>query len=287
LNAGQASYADAHFVHPAGTRIACALEYDGSTYNGWQSQPHDGVSTVQDALEAALSQIADQSVRVHCAGRTDTGVHATAQTVHFDAPAPRSIRAWTQGVNTALPPDIRVHWAVAVAPEFHARFSATARRYRYLVANVPVRPALLRNLVTWHRRELDAERMHRAAQCLLGEQDFSAFRAASCQANSAMRNVLSVQVTRMGNFVEINICANAFLHHMVRNIAGSLLAVGDGRQAEPWIGELLQGRDRTAAADTAPPTGLYLCEIQYPEAFALPETNSMPIWYDSRLVFSG
>lgn len=275
-----------HQVLPAGTRIACIVEYDGSGYNGWQSQPHPGVSTVQDCIEAALSRIADQPVRIHCAGRTDTGVHATAQVIHFDAPVARARKAWTQGVNTALPHDIRVLWADAVPEDFHARFSATARRYRYLVANVATRPALLRNLVTWHRRSLDAQAMHEAAQSLLGEQDFSAFRAASCQSNTPMRNVSSVAVTRRGHFVEIDIVANAFLHHMVRNIVGSLLAVGDGRHSQGWIAELLAARDRSAAADTAPSTGLYLTEIQYPQAFGLPQTNAAPIWYDSRLFFS-
>ncbi len=274
---GPDPHADANTLHPAGTRFACCLEYDGSSYNGWQSQPHEGVSTVQDVFEAALATIAAAPVRVHCAGRTDTGVHAVAQIIHFDSPVPRACRAWTRGVNTALPPDVRVHWATPVAPDFHARFSATARRYRYLVANVPARPALLRNLVTWHRRPLDAQRMQRAARALVGEQDFSAFRAASCQSNSPMRNVMSVNVTRQGDFIEIDILANAFLHHMVRNIAGSLLAVGDGRAQEDWIRELLDGRDRTRAADTAPPTGLYLAEIVYPAQFDLPPAADGPL----------
>lgn len=263
-------------THPAGTRIACCVEYDGSGYNGWQSQPHDNVSTVQDTLEAALAEIANAPVRVHCAGRTDTGVHATGQIVHFDAPVARAGKAWMLGTNTALPADVRVHWAVAVAGDFHARFSAQARRYRYVIANTTVRPALLRDHVTWHRRPLDAAIMQRAAQALLGEQDFSAFRAASCQSNSPMRNIMEVDVSRAGSFVIIDILANAFLHHMIRNIAGSLIAIGDGRQGEHWIGELLAGRDRTAAADTAPAAGLYLAEIRYPARFDLPQLPGGP-----------
>lgn len=262
---------------PSGARIACAIEYDGSGYNGWQSQPHDNVKTVQDTLETALAKIADAPVRVHCAGRTDTGVHSIGQIIHFDAPAARSCKAWMMGTNTALPRDIRVHWAVAVAPDFHARFSAQARCYRYVIANMVVRPALLRQQVTWHRKPLDAACMHKAAQQLVGELDFSAFRAASCQANSPMREVQSISVSRQGNYVIIEIQANAFLHHMVRNIAGSLMAVGDGRRGVPWIGELLRAKDRSAAADTAAPAGLYLVQITYPQQFALPPTPEGPV----------
>lgn len=264
-------------THPAGTRFACCIEYDGSAYNGWQSQPHEHVNTVQDTLEAALSDVAAVPLRVHCAGRTDTGVHSIGQIIHFDAPVARSCKAWMFGTNTALPRDIRVHWAVKTAPDFHARFSAVARRYRYVIANMAVRPALLRQLVTWHRKPLDEERMHVAAQSLLGEQDFSAFRAASCQANSPMREVQAVTVTRSGDFVIIDIQANAFLHHMVRNIAGSLIAVGEGRQPEPWIAQLLEGKERSAAADTGAAAGLYLTHIRYPERFALPATPEGPI----------
>ena len=261
---------------PAGSRIACRIEYLGSRYNGWQSQPGPDALTVQDTLESALTSIAAAPVRVHCAGRTDTGVHAHCQIVHFDAPAERAPKAWVLGVNGALPDDVRVHWAQPVAADFHARFSAVARRYRYVVVDSQVRPALLSQLVTWHRRPLDVESMHRAAQSLLGEQDFSAFRAASCQSNSPMRNVTEVAVYRRGSFAVIDICANAFLHHMVRNIAGSLLAVGDGRQPAGWIAALLEARDRTAAADTAAASGLYLADVTYPAGFGLPVTPFGP-----------
>ncbi len=261
---------------PAGSRLACRIEYDGSGYSGWQSQPDEAVPTVQDVLETALGEVANCSLRVHCAGRTDAGVHAHCQIVHFDAPCARSSKAWVIGVNANLPPDVRVHWAQPVPAEFHARFSAVSRRYRYLVANTPVRGALLRNAVTWHRRALDESRMHDAAQALLGEQDFSAFRAAACQSDSPMRCVHDVAVARRGELVIVDIRANAFLHHMVRNIAGSLLAVGDGRQPVEWIGTLLHGRDRTRAAETADARGLYLVEVEYPSSYALPETPYGP-----------
>lgn len=262
---------------PAGSRIACRIEYNGSHYHGWQSQPHLDVKTVQDALESGIAAVAGQSVRVQCAGRTDTGVHGFAQIVHFDAPVTRSAKAWVLGVNANLPRDVRVHWAVPVHDDFHARFSATARRYRYLIANTPVRPALLGAQLTWNRRRLDARLMHAEAQSLLGEQDFSAFRAAACQSNSPNRNVHSVAVERRGELLVVDIKANAFLHHMVRNIVGSLMAVGTGRCGPGWVAELLRGRDRTAAAETASADGLYLVEVDYPERFDLPGTPYGPL----------
>ena len=261
---------------PSGTRVACRVEYDGGSYCGWQSQPGDEVATVQDCLEASLCSVAGRPLRVHCAGRTDTGVHAHSQIIHFDAPATRSSKAWVVGGNANLPRDIRIHWARAVDSDFHARFSATARRYRYVIANTQVAPALLDGKVTWHRRPLDESVMEGAARALLGEQDFSAFRAAACQSSSPMRNVHSAHVTRRGDLVVIDIMANAFLHHMVRNIAGALLAVGDGRREPDWITELLRGRDRTVAADTAPACGLYLVDVLYPDHFGLPATPSGP-----------
>jgi tRNA pseudouridine38-40 synthase len=262
---------------PAGTRVACRVEYDGGAYNGWQSQPHIGVVTVQDQLELALAEIANTPFRVQCAGRTDTGVHAFSQVIHFDNPVARSSKAWVIGGNARLPRTIRMHWAVPVADEFHARFSALSRSYRYVIANTPIRPALMQGHVTWHRRSLDAAAMHSAAQALLGEQDFSAFRAASCQSRTAMRNVQYVDVRRLGDLVVVEIRANAFLHHMVRNIAGALLAVGDGRKPAAWIAQLLAGRDRTVGAETAPASGLYLVDVEYPAHFALPPTPYGPI----------
>lgn len=262
---------------PTGSRIACRVEYNGAGFNGWQIQPDPDVPTVQAALEAALSAVASAPVRVHCAGRTDTGVHGHAQIVHFDAPAPRSPKAWVMGGNANLPAQVRLHWARVVPRGFHARFSALSRRYRYLIANTAVRPALLPGLVTWHRYPLDADLMHREAQCMLGERDFSAFRAASCQSTTPMRKLQEVAVRRSGDFVVIDIRANAFLHHMVRNIAGTLMAVGSGRQHPGWVAQLLAGRDRTLAADTAPPDGLYLTAIEYPPEFGLPPTPTGPM----------
>jgi len=262
---------------PAGSRIACRVEYDGSRYSGWQIQPHLAVHTVQATLEAALSGVADAPVKVSCAGRTDTGVHAHGQVIHFDAPSERSAKAWVLGTNSSLPADVRVHWAVGVPADFHARFSALARRYRYVIADTPVRPALLGGQVSWQRRALDHRLMHEAAQSLLGERDFSAFRAATCQSSGPMRNVHSLDVSRRGDLVIIDIKANAFLHHMVRNIAGSLMAVGLGRQSPEWIGQLLAGRDRGVAADTAPAAGLYLVEVDYPPRYDLPSTPYGPL----------
>ena len=203
-------------------------------------------------------------------------MHAFAQIVHFDAPAPRSCKAWVLGGNARLRSDIRIHWAVAVDGRFHARYSAQSRCYRYVIANTAVAPALLRHQVAWHRRPLDASAMDRAAQALLGERDFSAFRAASCQSVSTMRNVVAIGVRRRGDLVVLEIEANAFLHHMVRNIAGALLAVGDGRRPGEWIGQLLDGGDRTQGADTAPAGGLYLAAVDYPAHFGLPVTPFGP-----------
>ena len=263
---------------PADTRIACRIEYDGYSYNGWQTQPHPGVVTVQNELEKALADIAATSVRVHCAGRTDSGVHAFAQIIHFDAPVPRSCKAWVMGGNASLPDDIRIHWAIPVAQTFHARFSAESRCYRYVIANTPIQSALLRRQVTWHRRPLDEQAMHAAAQTLLGEQDFSAFRAASCQSNSPMRNVHSIEVKRCGDLVVLEVVANAFLYHMVRNIAGAMLAVGDRRKPVEWIAELMEGRDRRLGAETAPASGLYLAGVEYPALFGLPPTPFGPVF---------
>ena len=232
---------------------------------------------MQAELERALSNIANMPVRVHCAGRTDTGVHASSQVIHFDAPVKRSLKAWVLGVNTHLPDDIRVLWARAVAPEFHARFSAQSRRYRYIICNTRVRPAIQYGLVTWQRTQLDAPLMHNAAQSLLGERDFTSFRAASCQSLSPMRKVDFVEVSRRGQLVVIDIQANAFLHHMVRNIAGSLMAVGTRRKSEGWIGQLMEARDRNQAADTASPHGLYLVRVEYPAIYDLPQLPLGPL----------
>jgi tRNA pseudouridine38-40 synthase len=252
------------------------VEYNGRNYHGWQAQPHLQVATVQEQLEQALASVAGSAVRVHCAGRTDTGVHGFSQVAHFDAPVVRSSKAWVLGGNANLPYDIRLHWAVPVVQDFHARFSALSRRYRYVIANTPVRQALLHGLVTWQRRPLDAQRMHLAAQSLVGERDFSAFRAAACQSRTPMRNVHCIEVLRFGELLVVDIKANAFLHHMVRNIVGSLMAVGDGRKSVHWIAELMASRERKLAAETAPADGLYLVDVEYPGHFGLPDTPSGP-----------
>lgn len=262
---------------PAGSRIACRIEYDGHRYSGWQAQSHPGVTTVQEQLEEALASVAAQVIRVQCAGRTDTGVHGHEQIIHFDAPVTRSSKSWVLGTNANLPYDIRVHWAVSVPTPFHARFSAVSRRYRYIIANTAVRPALMAGQLSWQRRTLDAELMHREAQCLLGERDFSAFRAASCQSRSPMRNVHFLEVTRHGPLVVIDIQANAFVHHMVRNIAGSLMAVGTGRYPTGRLKQLLAGRDRSLAAETAPADGLYLVRVEYPPEYSLPVSPLGPM----------
>ncbi|MFN2327646.1 MAG: tRNA pseudouridine(38-40) synthase TruA [Chromatocurvus sp.] len=265
--------ADKAVIHGGNTLpgdvVACCVEYNGSGYSGWQSQ--SGVDTIQDSLESALSRVADQQLRVYCAGRTDTGVHAAAQWVHFVSPCERALNAWVRGVNAYLPSDIRILYAANVPADFHARHSALARHYRYIIANTPVASALFRDRTTWVRESLDASRMHEAAQALLGEQDFSAFRAASCQSPTAMRCVYRVSVKRDGALVAIDISANAFLHHMVRNIAGSLIAIGSGRHETGWVGRLLREKDRTRAAATSGPQGLYLMGVAYPAHFGLPD----------------
>lgn len=251
-------------------RLALGVEYDGSAFSGWQAQLNPRLATVQERLEQALSRIADHLVKVHCAGRTDAGVHGCGQVVHFDTTAERPLKAWVAGVNSLLGPHCAVRWAQAVPDEFHARFSALSRRYRYCIQNSSVRPALLANFVTHHHLPLDAAVMHAAGQHLLGEQDFSAFRGAGCQSSTPMRNVMALSVTRHGHYVLIDIEANAFLLHMVRNIAGVLMAVGDGRQAADWPRQLLLQRDRRLAAATAPPQGLCLYQVRYPAHYALP-----------------
>ncbi len=261
----------------AGTRFAARIEYNGSRFHGWQAQPHLSCATVQESLEMALAQIANCPVRSHCAGRTDTGVHGFGQIIHFDDPVGRSAKAWVMGTNSALPEAIRVHWAQPVNDDFHARFSATARRYCYVIANTVVRSAHLAELVSWFRKPLDSQAMHIAGQQLLGVRDFSAFRAASCQANSPIREIRALSVERRGDLVLITITANAFLHHMVRNIAGSLLLVGSGVKPVEWIGQLLADRDRSQAADTSSGAGLYLMEVEYPAAFGLPSTPAGPM----------
>ncbi|HUO44901.1 MAG TPA: tRNA pseudouridine(38-40) synthase TruA [Burkholderiales bacterium] len=252
-------------------RIALGLEYDGSAFCGWQTQPAG--CAVQDALERALAAIAGAPVTAVCAGRTDAGVHALAQVVHFDTGAERPESAWVRGVNTLLPAGAAVLWMREVGADFHARHSARERRYRYLLLNHPVRPALNRARVGWFHLPLDVERMRTAARLLLGEHDFSAFRSAECQARSPVRELRRLEVLRHGDYVVFELAANAFLHHMVRNIVGCLVYVGKGKHPPEWLGEVLAGRDRRLAAPTFDAAGLYLTEVIYDAAWQLPEAR--------------
>lgn len=262
-------------------RIALGIEYDGTHYYGWQRQRE--VKSVQEELEKALSVIANHPVEVQCAGRTDAGVHGTGQVVHFDTTASRKMVAWTMGANANLPKDIAVRWAKEVPDEFHARFTATARRYRYVIYNHMYRPGILSSGVSHYHGELDAERMHRAGQFLLGENDFTSFRAAHCQSRSPWRNIMHLNVTRHERYVVIDIKANAFVHHMVRNITGSLIAVGRGEQEPEWIEWLLAAKDRSLAGATAKAEGLYLVDVDYPSEFELPEAPMGPLFLPESL----
>ncbi len=254
-------------------RYAAGLEYDGRAYSGWQYQP--GLDTVQDQAQRALARVADSPVECTCAGRTDAGVHASGQVLHFDSDAARSERAWRLGANTYLPDDISVLWVREVPEQFHARFSATARSYRYVVLNRDSRPALATGRATWERRPLDAALMHDSAQVLVGEHDFSAFRAIECQSKSPVRRVERVAVTRNCEWLHLDITANAFLHHMVRNVAGLLMSVGHGESPPERVAQVLASRDRRTSAATAPPDGLYLVAVRYPAEFGLPSQSAI------------
>lgn len=254
--------------------MVLGVGYHGADYAGWQAQPHLSVDTVQGTLEAALGSVAATPVSTVCAGRTDTGVHGIGQVVHFDAPCARSQKAWVMGTNRNLPPSVRVNWAVVSTGDFHARFSALSRRYRYIIANTAVLSPHLAGLVTHYRRPLDVTMMQQASQVLVGEQDFSAFRAAQCQAAHAVRDIKAVTVQRHGDLVILEVEANAFLYHMVRNLAGALLLVGAGLRPVNWVRELLDCKDRTKGADTASASGLYLLGVTYPQDFGLPSVLS-------------
>lgn len=259
-------------------RVALGIEYNGSAYHGWQIQLSPDVLTIQGCLEKALSFVANQPVRVNCAGRTDARVHGTAQVAHIETTVSRPMKAWVQGVNAKLPDDIVVTWAVPVSNDFHARFSATARHYQYFIANTAVRPAIHAGAVTWVREPLNELAMNEAAQCLVGLHDFSSFRASSCQSHTGIRTMHSITVSRRKDLLIIDVCANAFLHHMVRNIAGALLVIGKGQQSTAWFSQIFQAKDRTKAPPTAAPHGLYLVDVSYPESFGLPQQFKSPIW---------
>src|SRR5690554_3184700 len=256
---------------PGFTRIALGIDYKGSNYRGFQLQP-DGVPSVQGAVEQALQQVnAGLSVRLSCAGRTDAMVHACGQVVHFDTPHVRPMRAWVMGANRYLPSDISVTWAKEMPADFHSRFSAVARRYRYVIYSDEIRPAHLGQEVTWTHRQLDVERMQNAAQCLVETHDFSALRAAGCQARSPVRTIHHLRIIEFGKLIVIDVRANAFLHHMVRNIAGVLMMIGAGDRPIKWAKEVLESRDRSMGGVTAAPYGLYMVKVEYPEQFILPE----------------
>jgi tRNA pseudouridine38-40 synthase len=251
------------------SRIALGIEYDGSRFLGWQTQPGGG--TVQDALESALSAVAGRPVSATCAGRTDRGVHALAQVVHFDTEAERPDLAWVRGVNALLPEAVAVLWSQRVPPDFHARYAARSRAYRYLLVNRPVRPALAARYAGWFHAPLDIAPMREAAAQLLGEHDFSAFRAAECQAKSAVRTLHAIGVERSGERIEFRLRANAWLQHMVRNIVGTLVTIGAGRQPAAWAKAVLESRDRTRAAPTFASEGLYLDAVEYEAKWGLPD----------------
>lgn len=256
-------------------RIALGVEYNGSLFSGYQLQSH-GTRTVQGELERALSIVANEPVRLTCAGRTDTGVHATGQVVHFDTAVQRELKAWMLGSNTNLPGDVSVHWVRQVDDDFSARFSAISRSYRYILYNRRVRSAVFQNNVAWSYASFDENAMHSAAQFLLGEQDFSAFRSSRCQASHAIRVMQEISIQRQGDYLILDIQANAFLHHMVRNIMGTLMVIGRGEQPAEWMQEILHGRDRKCAGMTASPAGLYLVNVEYPVEHGLPDSGWLP-----------
>ena len=256
-------------------RIALGIEYNGSLFNGYQLQSA-GTRTVQGELERALSKVANEPVRLTCAGRTDTGVHATGQVVHFDTTVQRQLKAWMLGGNTNLPRDVSIHWVRQVSDEFSARFSAVSRSYRYILFNRKVRSAVFQHNVSWSFEPLEATLMNEAAQLLIGEHDFSAFRSSQCQAKHAVREMQVISVKREADYVILDIRANAFLHHMVRNIMGTLMVIGRGEQPVSWMQEVLQSQDRRKAGMTAQAAGLYLIDVEYPAEHGLPDSGWLP-----------
>ena len=258
-------------------KYAIGVEYCGAAYCGWQRQSH--CDSIQKNVEAALGFVANLPIELVCAGRTDTGVHAIQQVAHFETTAERGQRAWVMGSNCRLPSDIRLKWAVPVDEEFHARFSARSRAYRYIIFNSSVPSAIFHDRSSWEYQPLDHTVMHDCAQILLGEHDFSSFRAAGCQAKSSSRNVEEISVTRQGEMIFMDIRANAFLYHMVRNIAGSLIAVGKGEQNAAWFAEVFKAQDRKLAAKTAVAAGLYFVQARYDEQYKLPVMVKNPVLF--------
>ena len=257
-------------------RITCGIEYDGSRYHGWQRQKN--AKSVQQEVEEAISKVANHPIITFCAGRTDAAVHATGQVIHFDTTADRQMYQWVMGCNTHLPKDISVSWARRVPDTFHARFKATERAYRYIVRNHSVRSALTYRYVSSWFKPVEHELMQQAAIALIGIHDFSSFRAVSCQANTPVRDLRELRVQRQGDILYIDVRANGFLQHMVRNLAGLLLTIGGGDRPVQWAAEVLQVRDRTKAGITAPPNGLYLTDVVYPEEYQLPKSGYQPVY---------
>jgi len=262
-------------------RLALCIEYAGENYKGWQSQKFDSLPTVQEHVEKALSKVANHSVSVICAGRTDTGVNGTYQIIHFDSHAQRDMRAWVLGANSQLPQDIAVQWAKVVNDSFHARFSALSRRYRYVIYSNPVMPAVLAKGVTWTHKSLDVAQMQQGAQYLQGEHDFTSYRAVACQAKSAVRTISAISVYTHGELVVLDVQANAFLHHMIRNIAGVLISIGAGEASPEWALEVLKAKDRRKGGVTAPPHGLYFVDVKYPQEYGLPKSKVGPFFIGS------
>lgn len=258
-------------------RYACGIEYDGHGFLGFQTQIQE--PTIQNSLEKAIAKVANHDVRIFCCGRTDTGVSATAQVIHFDTEVKRTDYQWIMGINSDLPAGISILWIKAVTDEFHARFSAIQRSYQYRIFNRWIRPALNRHALTWERLPLDADKMHQAAQYLLGQHDFSSFRSSTCQSKTAIKTINSISVIRQDNLVIMDVAASGFLHHMIRNIIGSLLPIGRSEKPIDSMLAILTAKDRTIAGITAPPNGLSFNTIKYPKQFALPEkpiANHLP-----------
>ncbi|WP_286239069.1 tRNA pseudouridine(38-40) synthase TruA [Neptuniibacter halophilus] len=259
-------------------RYALCVEYSGAAYRGWQIQREGDVPSIQAEVEAALSKIANAPVSVVCAGRTDARVNATYQIIHFDSPVQRDERAWVLGTNTNLPDDIAIQWAKPVSQDFHARFSALERRYRYLIYSNPFKPAILPKGITWTYKEMDLAQMNEAAQYLIGEHDFTSYRAVGCQAHSPVRTVKQLDVYQSGRLVVLDVRANAFLHHMIRNFAGVLMKIGAGEAEPVWAKQVLEARDRRQGGVTAPPYGLYFVDAIYPPEFELPKSQIGPFF---------
>lgn len=261
------------------TRIALGVEYKGTEFHGFQTQP-SGVKTVQQALQKALSKVADEEITLVCAGRTDAGVHATQQVIHFDTSSIRPEKAWVLGTKPHLPDSVIVRWAKNVSPQFHARFSALNRTYRYLLSDASTASALVAHQVTWSSRKLNLDLMREGAKYLIGEQDFTSFRATQCQAKSPVRTIHHLHLVRRGDLIILEVQANAFLHHMVRNIVGVLMTVGTGDKPVEWVAEVLAARDRSKGAVTAKPYGLYLVSVDYPKEFNIPKLSPGPFFIE-------